>query len=525
MNSKISKQQIDPSTGTLFELALSRGEGVKSANGALVVETGKRTGRSPQDKFIVRDATTDSVVDWGDINRPMTPEAFERLWSRATDYLATKEQDYFTSHLCVGADQQWGVPVKVTTETAWHQLFARHLFIGPNEGQPHNSDPAREWTLLNVPGLPTDPTRDGTHSDGAVMLNFTSRRVLICGMRYAGEMKKAMFTVLNFALPDCNVLPMHCAANVDEDGGNVALFFGLSGTGKTTLSSDPERYLIGDDEHGWSPDGVFNFEGGCYAKCINLSKASEPVIWDAIGDGAIMENVVLDPNTHQPDFADDSLTQNTRAASPLSRIQQRVPDSRGATPRSVLFLTCDLYGVLPPLARLTKEQAAYYFLSGYTAKVGSTEIGSTAEIQPTFSACFGAAFFPRSFNEYGELLMKRIDETGANVYLVNTGWMGGGYGTGGKRFSIKTTRSIVKAIVSGALEEADFKSLPGFNISIPTTVLGVDDQCLDPRNTWENIDQYHENAKKLIVQFQDNFKQFKVLESIQQAGPSLEDKK
>jgi phosphoenolpyruvate carboxykinase (ATP) len=504
---------VNTPVAQLIESALMCGEGRLAANGALVANTAPRTGRSPKDKFIVDDEVTHALVNWGKVNKPFPPERFEALLDRVLEHMRTR--NLFIQDLFSGADPAYRLPIRVITEYAWHALFVRQLFVRPTPAELASHQPA--FTVIAAPEFEAVPERDGTQSGAFIIADFTRRIVLIGGTKYAGEMKKSIFGVMNFLVPQRDVLPMHCSANVDADGV-TALFFGLSGTGKTTLSADPSRRLIGDDEHGWSSTGIFNFEGGCYAKTINLSDKNEPQIYRAIRFGSVLENVILDPATSEPDYANSQLTENTRAAYPVSFIENAVIPGVGGHPHNVMFLTADAFGVLPPIARLTPEQAMYHFLSGYTAKLAGTEAGLGREPVPEFSACFGAPFLPLAPRVYAEMLGKRLKEHKAACWLVNTGWSGGKYGVG-ERMSILISRALVRAALSGQLDKVNFVTEPAFGLHIPEHCLDVPAQVLNPRNAWADKQDYDRTAAELASRFETNFHQFEASETIRAAGP------
>ncbi len=504
-------------TPHLVELALRRSEGRLSEHGALVVETGKHTGRSAQDKFIVRDVLTKDDVWWGPSNKPMDGSAFESLHADFLKHLATLD-DVFVQDLFGGSQAEHRIGVRVITELAWHSSFVRTMLVRPtaDELKHFNAD----YTIIDLPGFKADPERHGCRSDTVVAIDFMQRLILVGGTGYAGEIKKAVFTILNFVLPRQGVMPMHCSANIGPEG-DTAIFFGLSGTGKTTLSADASRTLIGDDEHGWSDTAVFNFEGGCYAKMIHLSAEAEPEIHATTQRfGTILENVVMHPETRALDFDDASLAENSRGAYPIDFIPNASHDNMGPVPKNVIMLTADAFGVLPPIARLTPEQAMYHFLSGYTAKVAGTELGVT-EPEATFSTCFGAPFMPRHPSIYGNLLRRRIAAGDVDCWLVNTGWTGGQYGTG-SRMPIKVTRALLNAALSGTLKEAEFRTDPNFGFAVPVAVEGVDSRILDPRSTWADGAAYDSTARSLVDRFKRNFTQFvaHVDESVRAAAPS-----
>jgi len=504
-------------TAPLVEHAVQRGEGLLAKDGPFVVKTGSHTGRSANDKFIVRDAETENTVWWGKTNKGMTPEHFAALKADFLAHLKTKDT-LFVQDLFGGSQPTHRVNVRVINELAWHNLFIRTLLVRPDAADLPAFEP--EFTIIDLPTFVADPARHGCRSETVIAVNFTEKLILIGGTRYAGEMKKSVFGILNYKLPANGVMPMHCSANIGPNG-DTAIFFGLSGTGKTTLSADASRTLIGDDEHGWSDEAVFNFEGGCYAKMIRLSAEAEPEIYATTKRfGTVLENVVIDPDTREIDLDDDSLAENSRGSYPIDFIPNASDENLGPVPKNIIFLTADAYGVLPPIAKLTPDQAMYHFLSGYTARVAGTEIGVT-EPSATFSTCFGAPFMPRHPSVYGNLLKERIAKGGVDCWLVNTGWTGGQYGVG-HRMPIKVTRALLNAALDGSLNNAEFRVDPNFGFKVPVAVPGVESKILNPRETWPDGEGYDATAKKLVGQFIENFAQFAehVDEGVRQAAPT-----
>ena len=500
------------STAALYEHIIRRDEAQVAHMGPIVTHTGSRTGRSPNDKFIVMEPSCADKVWWGPVNRPIETERFDAIISRLEGYLQGK--DIYVQDCYAGADPEHRIPIEIVTEKAWHSLFARNMFIERTSGEP------AEFTVVSLPDFHAVPEIDGTSSEAFVLVNFARKLVLIGGTAYAGEIKKSVFTLMNFILPQKGVFPMHCSANIGTDGCST-IFFGLSGTGKTTLSADPERRLIGDDEHGWGDNGVFNFEGGCYAKVIRLSAEAEPDIYDATRRfGTIIENVPINEQTRRIDLNDDSITENTRAAYPISYIRNIEPSGRGHHPDNIVMLTADAFGVLPPVSRLTPEQAMYHFISGYTAKVAGTEAGLGKEPQATFSTCFGAPFMVLPPLSYARLLGEKIRLHNSHCWLVNTGWTGGPYGVG-KRMQIAHTRAMIKAVLDGTLRTAETYTDPIFNLEVPTTCPNVPEEILNPRNTWDNKDAYDSKARELAERFKKNFEEFapEMTEAVLAAGP------
>ncbi|MFD2922778.1 phosphoenolpyruvate carboxykinase (ATP) [Halobacillus naozhouensis] len=499
----------------LVEKILSKKEGSLTDRGAVLATTGTYTGRSPKDKFIVKDHESESTVNWGSTNQSIDDSTFVRLYHKVLDYLKERDE-LFVFKGYAGADKKNRLPIQVINEFAWHNLFAHQMFIRPTEQE--LSQHEAEFTVISAPTFKADPKVDGTNSEAFIIISFKHRIVLIGGTEYAGEIKKSIFSVMNYLLPKQNSMPMHCSANVGKEG-DVALFFGLSGTGKTTLSADPERRLIGDDEHAWSHNGVANIEGGCYAKCISLSAEKEPQIFNAIQFGSVLENVVVDEETRVPDYDNTSLTENTRAAYPLHHIDNTVQPSIAGHPNAIVFLTADATGVLPPISKLTKEQAMYHFLSGYTSKLAGTERGVTSP-QATFSACFGSPFLPLAPSVYAEMLGEKIDQFDTSVYLVNTGWTGGAYGEG-ERMKLSHTRSMVHAALEDELNSVETYTDPVFGLQIPLHCPGVPDDVLLPRKTWSNPEAYDKKAQELAEKFHENFKKFTHASSaIKNAGPA-----
>lgn len=504
----------------LVETIIKRGEGVLGDSGPILVNTGFHTGRSPNDKFICRRGLDgEEKIWWGKVNQPISGEKFDALHKKLCAYL--QGRDVFIQDLAAGAHRDFRLPIRIITENAWPNLFAQNLFIRLSSDEQKTQIP--KFTVIQAPGFLADPNVDATNSPTFIALDFYQGLVFIGGTSYAGEIKKSIFTVMNYLMPESGIFPMHCSANIGEKNNDVALFFGLSGTGKTTLSSDPERKLIGDDEHGWGEIGVFNFEGGCYAKTIRLDPNYEPIIWEATHRfGAVLENVVFDPHTGHMDFNDESRTENTRGAYPIHFVPNHVPEGYGSQPGNLFFLTADAFGVLPPIARLSPEQAMYYFLSGYTSKLAGTEKGLGAEPQATFSTCFGAPFLPRHPSIYAEMLGERIRKTKAKVWLVNTGWSGGPYGVG-LRFKLPYTRAMIRAALTGQFDNIPFKQEQYFGLMIPTYCPDVPPDVLDPQSTWKDKNAYTEEANRLISRFRKNFETFKseVTSEVLAAGPTI----
>lgn len=486
----------------LVEDTIINGQGMLTDTGAIAIETGEFTGRSPKDRFIVCDEKTENSVWWGDVNIKFSPENFERLYQRMKAYLTDKDMYVRDAYAC--ADNDFRLNLRVVTEYPWSNMFAYNMFLRPTDEEIENFD--AEWNIVCAPGFKADPATDGTRQHNFAILNFSRKMILIGGTGYTGEIKKGIFSVLNFILPhEKNVLSMHCSANIGN-AGDTAVFFGLSGTGKTTLSSDPDRHLIGDDEHGWSDNTVFNFEGGCYAKTIDLSREKEPQIYDAIKFGAILENIGFIEGTSTPDYADNSITENTRVSYPIHYIDNVAVPSIGKAPKNIFFLTADAFGVLPPISKLTKEQAMYHFMSGYTAKVAGTEMGIT-EPTTTFSACFGKAFLPLHPAKYAKLLGDKLHGTEIKVWLINTGWSGGSYGVG-SRMKLSYTRAMITAALNGKLDNVAYENLPIFDLAIPTACEGAPTEILNPRGTWADKAAYDETANNLAAQFVKNFEQY-----------------
>lgn len=490
----------------LYEEIIFRGEGRITAQGPLVVSSGRHTARAAQDKFIVREPSSEKHIWWGEYNRPLSADKFDEIYSRMLGYL--QGRDVFVQDCYAGAHPDYRLPIRIITELAWHSLFARNMFILPQSREEYRLH-VPEFTVIAVPSFKAFEPIDGTRTSTVIAINFDQRLALIADSGYGGEIKKSIFTVMNYLLPLEGIMTMHCSANQGHNGTNdVALFFGLSGTGKTTLSADPSRGLIGDDEHGWCDDGVFNFENGCYAKVIQLSESAEPQIFRAVHRfGAILENVVYDPVTRKIDLDDDSITENTRASYPLDYIDNAIAAKMGGHPKNIIFLTCDAQGVIPPIARLTPDQALYHFISGYTSKIAGTEVGLGEEPEITFSACFGAPFMVHHPTFYADLLKRKIERYGVNCWLLNTGWTGGPYGIG-KRISIRHTRALLNAALSGALQEVEYYRDPIFGFEVPKTCPGVPDSVLYPAEAWPNGDEYWKRYRQLAARYVDNFKKF-----------------